>query len=126
MQQAGRTPWDVLGVTEGALYSEVKRAFFRRARSTHPDAPEGSAEAFRELQAAFETLQRLSARCEKTARTFTATPYDSWLSRSRPVRQWNDDDPLLDDLKPHGRSAAIGDFSCLLSAEISRLSLRAA
>ena len=126
MQQAGRTPWDVLGVTEGALYSEVKRAFFRRARSTHPDAPGGSAEEFRELQAAFETLQRLAQKCERSARTAKATPYDSWISRPQPVGQWNDDDPLLDDLRPRGRSAGTGAFSCLLSAEISRLSQQAA
>jgi curved DNA-binding protein CbpA len=126
MQEAGRTPWDVLGVAESALYSEIKRAFFRRARSTHPDAPGGSAEAFREVQAAFEALQRITPRHDRSARPSKRTPYDSWLSRPKAVRQWSDEDPLLDDLKPNRAHGRGGTFAYLLGAEISRLHLQAA
>ena len=61
MRDAGRNPWDVLGVAEGAPFSDVKRAYLRLARATHPDAPGGSAGAFREVQAAFETLRQRAA-----------------------------------------------------------------
>ncbi len=35
MCDAGRTPYGVLGVAEGASFSEVKRAYWRKARATH-------------------------------------------------------------------------------------------
>ena len=58
MSSTGRTPWDVLGIAEDASFSDIKRAYFRRARSAHPDATGGDAEAFRQVQAAFEELSR--------------------------------------------------------------------
>jgi curved DNA-binding protein CbpA len=104
MRYTGRTPWDVLGITEDASFSDVKKAYFRRARTTHPDAPGGSAEAFRELQAAFDALQRHAARAETPARPARParppraprrTPYDTWMRPPRCTRQWVDDDPLV-------------------------------
>lgn len=67
MSDAGRNPWRVLGVAEDAPFSDVKRAYLRLARATHPDAPGGSAGAFREVQAAFEALRRRAAAQHATA-----------------------------------------------------------
>lgn len=126
MQEAGRTPWDVLGVAEGTFYNEVKRAFFRRARATHPDAPGGSAGAFREVQAAFETLQRTAPRRDTQARRVAKSPYDSWLCGPQWTLQWADADPSFDDTVLDGTRCTPGDFSYRLRMEISRLSLQAA
>jgi curved DNA-binding protein CbpA len=107
MRYTGRTPWDVLGVAEGASFSDVKRAYFRRARETHPDARGGSAEVFREVQAAFDALERHAPRDETPARPARParptrsqrparrTPYDSWIRPPRRARQWLDNDPLV-------------------------------
>jgi molecular chaperone DnaJ len=47
----------ILGVPRTASSSAIRRAFRRRAKELHPDAgPGSSAEAFLELQAAYETL----------------------------------------------------------------------
>ncbi|MDE3203183.1 MAG: J domain-containing protein [Acidobacteriota bacterium] len=62
MSSTGRTPWDVLGIAEDASFSDIKRAYFRRARTAHPDAPGGDAEGFRQVQAAFEELSRRATR----------------------------------------------------------------
>ncbi len=126
MQEAGRTPWDVLGVAEGTFYSEVKRAFFRRARATHPDAPGGSAEAFREVQAAFEILQKSAPRRDTEARRFAISPYDSWLRGPQWTLQWVDEDRTFDDVALDATPGIPGDFSYHLRMEISRLSLQAA
>lgn len=48
---------DVLGVAPGASVVDIERAFRQRARSAHPDGG-GSAEVFRQLQEARETLLR--------------------------------------------------------------------
>lgn len=94
MHDPGRTPWDVLGITENAPFSDVKRAFFRHARRTHPDVRGGDAEAFRQVQAAFEALSRVASSREHPVRRPRATPYDRWLRRERRARQWTDNDPL--------------------------------
>jgi molecular chaperone DnaJ len=46
----------LLGVPRNASPSTIKRAYKRLARKLHPDASAGSADDFRELQAAYETL----------------------------------------------------------------------
>ena len=126
MREAGRTPWDVLGLAEGALYSEIKRAFLRRARATHPDVSGGDAEAFREVLAAFEILERITPKHERPVRASRRTPYDSWLSSPRPMRQWADEDPLLNELKADSASRRGVSFAAVLGVEIDRLHLQAA
>ncbi len=117
MCDAGRTPYGVLGVAEGASFSEVKRAYWRKARATHPDAPGGSVEAFREVQRAFETLRRLAPMEERFVRRSRSTPYDPWLTRPRAARQWIDDSPLLPT--PRG-STRRPNFADILATELRR------
>ncbi len=53
-----RSAWSVLGLPAGASLADVKRAYRKLALETHPDRG-GNAEAFTEVQRAYE---RLSAR----------------------------------------------------------------
>lgn len=50
-----RSAWSVLGLSAGASMAEVKRAYRKRALETHPDRG-GTAEAFSEVQRAYERL----------------------------------------------------------------------
>ena len=144
MRDAGRNPWDVLGVAEDAPFSDVKRAYLRLARATHPDAPGGSAGAFREVQSAFETLRRRAAAQHATApaappapgrpaagpgdRPAPATPYDRWLAGARPSRpwsrQWSEQDPLVTRRPP--ASSRRRSFAETLAGELAGRSVPAA
>lgn len=65
---AGELPrasvWAILGVESHVTEVELKRAFRKRALETHPDRG-GTAEAFRDLQRAYEEAQRRVARPRK-------------------------------------------------------------
>lgn len=50
-----RTHYDVLGVAPGASLEEIRQAYRRRARATHPDLG-GSPAEFHAVQVAFDTL----------------------------------------------------------------------
>jgi len=53
-----RDPWDLLGVGRGAGPDEIKRAFRRKSRASHPDlAGADRAEEFRALKSAYEYLK---------------------------------------------------------------------
>jgi molecular chaperone DnaJ len=54
--------YGLLGVPKNATPDLIKRAFRRLARRWHPDASGGSAEQFRTLQDAYETLSNPTAR----------------------------------------------------------------
>lgn len=54
-----RDPWEALGVDRGASVAEIKAAYRRRARETHPDRNPGdptSEARFKEVVAAWEAL----------------------------------------------------------------------
>ena len=54
-----RSPYDVLGVPRTATDDEVKKAYRKLARESHPDANQGDAaaeERFKEIQGAYDTL----------------------------------------------------------------------
>jgi hypothetical protein len=53
--------FQILGLSARATMEEVKRAYRKCALETHPDRG-GSAEAFRAVQAAYETISRRRAR----------------------------------------------------------------
>jgi hypothetical protein len=126
MPETGRTPWEVLGITDTATFSDVKRAYFRRVRRCHPDAPGGGAEAFQEIQAAFEALRRVASSDERSARPSRGTPYNSWLARPRTPRQWTDDDRVLTQNAVTFTSIQRTTFVDVLVAEMRRLPLQAA
>jgi DnaJ-class molecular chaperone len=51
------SPWGILGVKAGATQDEIKSAFFRRAKETHPDRNPGKdGSEFRKVRAAYEQL----------------------------------------------------------------------
>lgn len=57
-QGSGRPWWVVLGVERDAPVDELKSAYRRRAKETHPDFSEdGSSEAFREVRHAWSDAQ---------------------------------------------------------------------
>lgn len=48
-------PWAILGIKKGASATEVKTAYRKRSKETHPDAG-GTQAAFEKVQAAYEQL----------------------------------------------------------------------
>jgi DnaJ domain len=58
--------FDVLGVSPKASDAEVKAAYHRKVKETHPDAG-GDAASFREVQEAYETIGTASKRSLYTA-----------------------------------------------------------
>ncbi|MFH2114338.1 MAG: DnaJ domain-containing protein [Spirochaetota bacterium] len=49
-------PYQCLGLLPGASMTEVKKAWRRRSRQAHPDAPGGEAEDFIALKSAYEKI----------------------------------------------------------------------
>lgn len=119
MKDAGRTPWEVLGVAEDAPVSEVKRVFFLRARRTHPDVAGGDAEAFREVQRAYETLMRTAGRQERRpTRPRRTTSYNSWETMATSSHLWVDDDPLAEFFCAARRRRRPDEFASVLAREM--------
>src|SRR3954447_8388875 len=52
-----RDPYRVLGVPRDVSSEQLHDAYRRRVMQTHPDRPGGSAEAFKEVQEAYDTLR---------------------------------------------------------------------
>src|SRR5512135_520612 len=69
----GTSPYDVLGVPPTASATEMKAAYRRAVRRAHPDAG-GSAELFRQVEAAYDVLGDPRRRQEYDRRRETATP----------------------------------------------------
>ena len=59
-----RSAWSVLGLAAGASLDEVKRAYRKLALETHPDRG-GDAEAFTEVQRAYERLAARTAAAKR-------------------------------------------------------------
>lgn len=69
---AAKTPYEVLGVSPTASEAELKRAYRRALRDTHPDAG-GSAAAFQAVQVAWQRIGDASSR-ERYDRARPARP----------------------------------------------------
>ena len=51
------TPWAILGIKPGASQSEIKKAYHKKSRETHPDLnPTKDRKEFQRIQAAYEKL----------------------------------------------------------------------
>ncbi|RLP75247.1 molecular chaperone DnaJ [Mycetocola tolaasinivorans] len=97
---AERTPYEVLGVAGSASEDELRKAYRRRARETHPDTG-GSAAAFDEVQRAWELLGTASAR----AAYDRGTPASSSASASDPGATWSAAPrPPRQDSRPKART----------------------
>jgi curved DNA-binding protein CbpA len=80
-----RDPWEVLGAEPGASPHEVRSAWRAAVRRTHPDIG-GSVAAFKEVQAAWASLQSEEGRAARgRGRTNTAPPNQPW-DHARAVR----------------------------------------
>jgi curved DNA-binding protein CbpA len=56
-----RDPYRVLGVSRTASSEQLHDAYRRRVKETHPDRAGGSAEAFKEVQEAYDELRNRAA-----------------------------------------------------------------
>ncbi|MFZ4843165.1 MULTISPECIES: J domain-containing protein [Mycetocola] len=87
---AERTPYEVLGVAGSASEDDLRRAYRRRARETHPDTG-GSAAAFDEVQRAWELVGTIEARASydrgSSSTSSPAEPGATWSAAPRPPRQ---------------------------------------
>jgi len=80
-------PYSVLGVAAGATEAELRRAYRRRLRETHPDSG-GTAERFHAVQHAWELVGTPEARAAfDRGAEGPAGPQTSWAPRAEPRRQ---------------------------------------
>ncbi|MGH9016211.1 MAG: J domain-containing protein [Acidimicrobiales bacterium] len=117
----GRNPWDVLRVAEDAPIHEVRRAFRRRVKQTHPDGG-GDAAEFGTVVVAFDQIRRHSPTpCRQRApRT---TPYDGWIESPSTTRCWSEEKAA-----PSGGTVLLfpgpgridGEFNSILADELAR------
>lgn len=71
---AGRSHYDVLGVSPDAKPDAIRRAYLRQARRWHPDRPSGDTEQMRAVNEAWQVLGNIRSRAA----------YDRNLARSAP------------------------------------------
>ena len=69
---AGRSHYDVLGVSRNAKPDAIRRAYLRQARRWHPDRPSGDSEQMRAVNEAWQVLGDIRSRAA----------YDRSLARS--------------------------------------------
>ena len=85
-------PWEVLGIKNGATQDEIKAAYRKKAKETHPDHG-GSAEAFQQVRIAYEYLtSKRSWRTEYGEMNFDPAPPggSTTIITSNPVQTRHD------------------------------------
>jgi len=138
----GRNPWAVLGVAEDATDDEIRRAFRRRVKQTHPDRGGDAGECAAVLRAFDAVRPAVAPRPPSPAPApFAApppsrrpgparpTPYDRWVRPGRAGRCWTETGPAAAHLTgptPSGRvspAAAPGgaSFASALRHELATL-----
>eukprot|EP00755_Sulcionema_specki_P020263 Sspe_Gene.12438::Locus_4239_Transcript_1_1_Confidence_1.000_Length_670::g.12438::m.12438 len=63
--RAVRSPHAILGVPQNCDLAEVKRAFLRKVKSTHPDVAQGDSSQFVEVKAAYEAMLKAAPRVRR-------------------------------------------------------------
>ena len=66
--------YDILGITPGATAGEIKRAFYRLSKRYHPDISPSTADLFKLINEAYQTLSDPASRLEYD-RQMNATDY---------------------------------------------------
>ncbi|MCU1528301.1 MAG: hypothetical protein JWP75_2064 [Frondihabitans sp.] len=95
---AAATPYEVLGVNAAASQSELRRAYRRLARETHPDLG-GSPERFRQVQLAWELIGTPVERARYDGGRRSSAPHDE------PYRTWAPTPPRArPESKPRARA----------------------
>ncbi|KAI3699367.1 hypothetical protein L2E82_43627 [Cichorium intybus] len=62
--------YEILGISMGATESEIKTAYRRLARTSHPDVKDSSGEEFMKIHAAYSTLSNPGKRADYDRRLF--------------------------------------------------------
>ncbi|KAL7609660.1 hypothetical protein Lser_V15G12330 [Lactuca serriola] len=62
--------YEILGISMGATESEIKTAYRRLARTSHPDVKDSSGEEFMKINAAYSTLSDPDKRADYDRRLF--------------------------------------------------------
>ncbi len=86
------SPYEVLGISSTASDDELRRAYRKRLRETHPDAG-GRAEEFHAVQDAWELVGTPEARAAYDARGLRASPSESPAYAPRAPRPRTDSRP---------------------------------
>ncbi len=55
-EEAEESLYDILGISETASTSEIKKAYYRKAKECHPDLPNGDTALFQKVGKAYEVL----------------------------------------------------------------------
>ncbi|GAA4264544.1 DnaJ domain-containing protein [Frondihabitans peucedani] len=88
---AAATPYEVLGVTAAATQDELRRAYRRLARETHPDLG-GTPERFRQVQLAWERVGTPEDRARydgsRTSSSFGSSAGGSGAGADEPSSAW--------------------------------------
>jgi hypothetical protein len=103
---ASATPYEVLGVPSTASTDELRRAYRRLARQTHPDLG-GTAQAFRDLQHAWQQVGTPEARAayDRGSGSRSTAPSGSARSAGSSAPGWSPPprEPARTDSKPKAR-----------------------
>ncbi|HUA96378.1 MAG TPA: J domain-containing protein [Acidimicrobiales bacterium] len=118
----GRTPWAVLGLAEGASCQDVRRAFRRRAKESHPDRGGDGREFAAVVRAAHDLLRLVPLPGPEGPCPPSATPYDHWLRPPTATRTWSEGAATM---PPAGAVLGAAGFAAVLRGEMARLATSA-